>query len=130
MAVDLELPVGAATGGGRGERRRAVRLTLQDRVAVGFMVGVPLAVVGGLVWFPAVASVLLSFTSWDGIGGVGSINWVGTQNYDQIVHIYPPFWPAFRHNLYWLLFLAFLATPFGLLLAYQLDKRIRGSRFY
>jgi len=42
----------------------------------------------------------------------------------------PPFWPAFKHNVYWLLFLAFVATPFGLLLAYQLDKRIRGTRIY
>ena len=103
---------------------------MRDRVAIALMVGIPMLVVGGFVWFPTVASMLLSFTSWDGFGGVESIQWIGTQNYDQIVHIYPPFWPAFKHNLYWLLFLAFIATPFGLLLAYQLDKRIRGTRVY
>jgi ABC-type sugar transport system permease subunit len=101
-----------------------------DRAVVGLMVGVPVVVVGGLIWFPTIASVLLSFTSWDGIGGLKTIHWVGTENYRQIATIYPPFWPAFEHNLYWLGVLALVATPFGLLLAYQLDKRIRGSRVY
>ena len=35
-----------------------------------------------------------------------------------------------EHNLIWLAFLTFVATPFGLLLAYLLDKEIRGSRIY
>src|SRR5712691_2775172 len=127
MAIDIAAR--RETGGVR-RRRRAVRLGARDSITVAVMVGVPLVVVGGLVWFPALASVLLSFTNWDGIGGLNTIHWVGGQNYDQIVHIYPPFWPAFRHNLYWLVFLAFVATPFGLLLAYQLDKRIRGTSIY
>jgi multiple sugar transport system permease protein len=127
MAIDIA-PT-RATGGVR-RRRRAVRLTVADRITVGLMVGIPMLVVGTFVWFPTIASILLSFTSWDGFGGVRDIHWIGLQNYDQITHIYPPFWPAFRHNLYWLAFLAFVATPFGLLLAYQLDKRIRGTRVY
>ena len=56
------------------------------------------------MWLPALASVGLSFTSWDGIGGLGTIKWVGISNYDQIFTIYPPFWPALRHNLIWLAF--------------------------
>ena len=115
---------------GARPRGRAVRLAARDRIAVALMVGIPMAVVGTLVWFPTAASILLSFTSWDGFGGVDTIEYIGLRNYDQIVHIYPPFWPAFRHNLYWLAFLAFVASPFGLLLAYQLDKRIRGTRVY
>jgi multiple sugar transport system permease protein len=127
MAIDIA-PAREAGGVRRG--RRAVRLSARDRVTVALMVLVPMAVVGTLVWFPTVASILLSFTSWDGFGGVDTIQWIGLRNYDQITHIYPPFWPAFRHNLYWLAFLALVATPFGLLLAYQLDKRIRGTRVY
>ena len=50
--------------------------------------------------------------------------------YRQIATIYPPFWPALEHNLYWLGALAFVGTPFGMLLAYQLDKNLRGSRIY
>jgi multiple sugar transport system permease protein len=125
MATDIVEPTGGAL-----RRKRAVRLTGRDRLTLGLMLGIPMFVVGALVWFPTIASILLSFTSWDGIGGVTTAKWIGTENYRQIATIYPPFWPAFRHNLIWLGFLAFVATPFGLLLAYQLDKRIRGTRVY
>jgi multiple sugar transport system permease protein len=111
-------------------RRRVTRLSGRDRVAVSIMVGVPLALVVGLVWLPTLASVLLSFTSWDGIGGLGAIKWVGFRNYDQIFSIYPPFFPALRHNLTWLLVLAVIPTTFGLFLAYLLDKNLRGSSIY
>jgi multiple sugar transport system permease protein len=111
-------------------RRRAARLSGGDRVAVALMVGVPLFVVVGLVWVPTILSGVLSFTSWDGIGGVSTIEWVGTRNYKQIFEIYPPFWPAFRHNVIWLVFLTLVPTMLGLLFAYLLDKRIRGTRVY
>ena len=111
-------------------RRRASRLTRGDRLAVGLMVGVPVAFVVAFIWFPTLSSVYLSFTNWDGIGGLNTINWIGTTNYQQIVDIYPPFWPAFRHNLYWLAFLALVPTTLGMLFAYLLDKQIRGSRVY
>lgn len=126
MATDAASPLG--TGGPR--RRRAVRLAPRDRVAVLVMVLVPMALVGAFVWVPTAISVALSFTSWDGFGGVDTIDWIGIRNYEQIATIYPPFWPALQHNLIWLAFLLFVATPFGLLLAYLLDKQIRGTRFY
>ena len=109
---------------------RAVRLSSRDKLALTLMVGIPLVLVGGLIWFPTVASILLSFTNWDGIGGVGTAQWIGTENYRQVATIYPTFWPAVEHNLIWLAFLTFVATPFGLFLAYQLDKELRGSRIY
>jgi multiple sugar transport system permease protein len=118
-----------ATDGAR-RRGRAVRHSSRDKVALGLMVGIPLVVVGGLIWFPTFASIGLSFTSWDGIGGVTTAKWIGTENYEQVATIYPGFWPAVTHNLIWLAFLTFVATPFGLFLAYQLDKELRGSRFY
>src|SRR3954470_6788454 len=123
MAIDI---AARARVGGARRGRRAVRLSTGDRITVALMVAVPLLVVGGLIWFPTIASVLLSFTNWDGIGGVGTAQWVGTRNYHEIATIYPPFWPAVKHNAIWLGFLAFVATPFGLLLAYLLDKEIRG----
>jgi ABC-type sugar transport system permease subunit len=126
--VDIARDV-LGTGGAR-RKARAVRLSARDRVTIGVMVGVPMIVVGGLVWFPTIASVLLSFTNWDGIGGITRAQWIGTQNYHQIATIYPPFWPAVKHNLIWLGFLTVVATPIGLLLAYQLDKQIRGTRIY
>jgi multiple sugar transport system permease protein len=127
MAIDIAARVGP---GGARRGRRAVRLSGRDRVTIGVMIGVPLVVVGGLIWFPTIASILLSFTNWDGIGGISQAHWIGSQNYREIATIYPPFWPAVKHNLIWLGFLTFVATPFGLLLAYQLDKNIRGTRVY
>jgi multiple sugar transport system permease protein len=127
MAV--EAATGVRTTSAR-RKARAVRLSPGDRFTLAVMVLVPVAVVGTFVWFPAIASILLSFTNWDGIGGVGTAKWVGTQNYREIATIYPPFWPAVEHNLIWLAFLTFVATPFGLFLAYLLDKNIRGTRIY
>src|SRR6478672_12870189 len=115
---------------GAQRRGRAVRLSTRDKLALTRIVGIPVVLVGGLIWFPTIASIVLSFTNWDGIGGVTTAEWIGTENYHQVATIYPPFWPALEHNLIWLAFLTLVATPFGLLLAYQLDKQLRGSRIY
>ncbi|MGN6330595.1 MAG: carbohydrate ABC transporter permease [Motilibacteraceae bacterium] len=106
------------------------RLSAVDRVVVTLMVAVPLLIVLGLVWLPAISTVLLSFTNWNGIGGLDTIKWVGTKNYHDVFTIYPPFKPAIEHNLLWLVVLFFIATPFGMFLAVLIDKEIRGSRFY
>ncbi|MEE1621537.1 carbohydrate ABC transporter permease [Zafaria sp. Z1313] len=107
--------------------RRIRRHSTGDRVALAVMLGVPTLVVMGLVWGPAMASVFLSFTRWN---GVTPIEFIGLQNYQQIVTIYPPFWPALRNNVIWLAVLALIATPLGLLLAVVLDKQLRATRFY
>ena len=62
--------------------------------------------------------------------GLDRIQWVGFQNYHDIATIYPPFWPAMRHNLIWLVFLFVLPTLLGILLAVILDREMWGSRFY
>jgi ABC-type sugar transport system permease subunit len=110
--------------------RRLRRYSGRDRIVLALLIGIPTLLQLTLVWFPAVSSVLLSFTKWDGIGGLSTIKWVGFRNYHQIFTIYPPFFPALRHNVYWLV--VFLTAPpaFGMFLATQLDKNIRGSRFY
>ncbi|WP_374537131.1 carbohydrate ABC transporter permease [Micromonospora aurantiaca (nom. illeg.)] len=121
-------PAATSTNGGRGRRLRLLSRT--DRVVITLMVLVPLLLVTGLVWLPAVATVLLSGTNWDGIGPISEIEWVGAKNYDDVVNIYPPFVPAVQNNLLWLAALFVVATPFGMFLAVLLDKEIRGSRFY
>jgi multiple sugar transport system permease protein len=129
-------PAGGATprGAPRAARpagvRRVRRMTSRDRIVVVLMVAVPLLLVIGLVWLPAIATVALSFTNWNGIGGLDTIHWVGLKNYHDVITIYPPFKPAVEHNLLWLAVLFFVATPLGMFLAVLLDKEIRGSRFY
>ncbi|MEU2432007.1 sugar ABC transporter permease [Streptomyces sp. NPDC007861] len=111
----------------RTRRRGPRRFTPRDLAVLGVLLGVPLLLDLVVVWGPTVASVALSFTSWDGIG---DIEWVGTQNYANLFTNYPQFWPAVRHNLLWLAFLGLVATPFGLLLAVLVDRGVRFSRFY
>jgi multiple sugar transport system permease protein len=125
----------AETGRGRrgskpAKRRVGTRLSTGDRVTVTLMVVIPTALVLWLVWLPGVLSVVLSFSRWEGIGGVDTIQWIGTENYKNIFTIYPPFEPAVKHNLIWLGALFLVPIPLGVFLAVLLDKEIRGSRFY
>lgn len=110
----------------RGHKRL---LTRRDRVTLGFMAGVPTVLHVALVWFTALASIALAFTSWDGIG-FDSIKWVGLDNFKQLFTDNPQFWPAVEHNIIWFVVLILIPTPMGLFLAVQLDKRIRFSRVY
>jgi ABC-type sugar transport system permease subunit len=111
------------------KKKRLQRLNKRDKIVLGFMVGIPVLVELVLIWLPTVASVGLSFTEWNGLA-LGDIKSNGLQNYHYVFTTYPPFWPAVRHNILWLLFLGVIATPLGLLVAVLLDQRIRGSRIY
>ncbi|NUO34480.1 MAG: sugar ABC transporter permease [Dermatophilaceae bacterium] len=106
------------------------QLSGRDKIVVTLMVVVPTLVVLWLVWLPAIGSVLLSFTNWDGIGPLSGIKTVGFKNYEDIATIYPPFWPAIQHNLIWLAVLFLVATPLGMLFAVLIDRGAAGSRFY
>ncbi|MEV5978569.1 sugar ABC transporter permease [Streptomyces sp. NPDC052114] len=114
--------------GGRERRGRGpARFTRRDTVVLGVLLGIPVLIEAVIIWGPTLASVGLSFTSWDGIG---DIEWVGGKNYESLVDTYPAFWPAVRHNLLWIAFLGLVATPFGILLAVLIDRGVRFSRFY
>ena len=138
MASETAVPAPPATpaagaGGRRGRRPKARtghRLQTSDRIAVIAMVAVPTAFVIGLVWLPAIASVLLSFTSWNGIGPLQADDIIGGDNYVDVATNYPPFWPAIRNNVLWLAFTFLGPTLLGIFLAVLLDKELRGGRFY
>jgi ABC-type sugar transport system permease subunit len=109
------------------------------------MLGLPVLFAAPFVWFPALASVGLSFIKWTGVGpiqlqscaslpsvpGIPQPGCVyGGQNYVQAVTVYPDFWPAVQHNIIWLLTFMVFATPLGMLFAVIIDRGIRGSRIY
>jgi multiple sugar transport system permease protein len=125
----IELPQSKDTPGAP-PRGREKKLGPRDRFTVIMMVTVPLLLVLALVWVPALLSVVLSFGKWNGFGDLDTIEWVGVQNYHDIVTIYPAFWPAIQHNLIWLVFLFLVPTVLGMLIAVLLDREVRGSRFY
>ncbi|MCB5291316.1 carbohydrate ABC transporter permease [Arthrobacter sp. SO3] len=121
------------TAGVRGAKQapagRVRRLSGRDKWVLGFMVGVPTLIQLVLVWIPTLLSAALSFTRWNGLS-LTDIKSAGVANYQFIVNDYPPFWPAVQHNVLWLVFLALIATPLGLLLAILLDQNIRGTKVY
>jgi ABC-type sugar transport system permease subunit len=91
----------AVSGPVKKLRRRYSLLTRRDKLTLGLMVGIPLL-----------------------------FDLIGTKNYESLFTAYPFFWPALQHNLIWLAFLMFIATPIGILFAVLLDREIRGSRIY
>lgn len=119
-------------------------LTKADRWIAAALVGIPTLAVLAFVWGPALASIFLSFTKWNGIGGLhlgtcqsspmspglsnGCLN--GANNYVQAATIYPPFWPAVLHNIIWLAVFMMIATPLGMLFALILDSGLKGGRLY
>ena len=94
------------------------------------MIGVPLFLDLVLIWGTTIASVLLSFTNWNGIPPITANNIIGLKNYENLFNAYPFFWPALQHNILWLAVLMFIATPIGILFAVLLDREMRGTRVY
>lgn len=119
--------VGGATRRAHG---RFSLLTRRDKLVLGLMVGIPLVLDLIFIWGPTVVSFGLSFTNWNGIGSPFDAQVIGTKNYENLFGAYPFFWPALAHNLIWLAWLMFIATPLGILLAVLLDRIVRGTRAY
>lgn len=106
------------------------KLSTADKVVIALMIGIPTLIEALLVWFPAIASIVLSFGNWNGVGSLSRIQWIGTTNYQNIFDVDPNFWPAVQHNVLWLVFLAVIATPLGMFLAVLLDRETPGSKLF
>lgn len=109
---------------------RYKRMNAKDRWTFIAMAVIPTILVVGLVWFPAIGSVILSFTNWNGIGPLTDISFIGLKNYIDIFTIYPQFWPALQHNVVWLVSLFAIFTPLGMLLAVLVDRELKATRLY
>jgi multiple sugar transport system permease protein len=141
-------PAGAAANTPRGRddrslvrrlpfraRRRWSLLTRRDKIILALIVGIPLFLDVALIWGSLVVDLVWSFTDWRGVGNLTGGGFghraIGLQNYTQLFDgTYPFFWSAVLHNLFWLAFLMFVATPIGILLAVILDGQIKGMAFY
>ena len=73
---------------------------------------------------PFVASIVLSFTRWQGIG---TPTWIGFENYQRLFKD-ERFWQSFEHNLVLILAMAVIPTLLGLILASVLFDFV--GRFY
>ena len=110
-------------------RRRYSQLSRRDKGWLVFMVGVPTAIHIAFVWLPAIGTIFLSFDKWDGIK-LGTWNNIGFRNYWAVFTVFDSkFFPALFNNMVLLVFLS-VCSLVGVLLAYLLDKGVRGSRVY
>jgi multiple sugar transport system permease protein len=120
----------AVTAPRKGRRRRFSQLSRLDKAVLGVMVGVPTFIHILLVWIPAILTGVLSFAAWDNLKPVSAIRFVGFRNYYQIFTIFDTkLFPALFNNLVLVLWL-FVCSAIGILLAYLLDKNIKGTRWY
>lgn len=102
----------------------------RDLWVVVLMAGIPTVLHVALVWIPTIASIVLSFTDWNGIR-FSDLTWVGFRNYVHIFTVFQKdFFQALINNAVLLVFLFVGPTALGILLAYLLDRDIRGTRFF
>jgi len=111
-------------------RRRYSVLTSRDKLILALMVGIPLIFDLIFIWGPTIASVVLSFTQWNGVHPLDGSQWVGLGNYEKLWSSYAPFWEGVKHNVLWFLVLMLIATPLGMFFAILLDREMRGTRIY
>jgi multiple sugar transport system permease protein len=110
-------------------RRRFSQLSRRDKIALWVFAGVPAAVHIIFVWVPALSTVVLSFTEWDGLE-LGTWKMTGFSNYWLVFTVFDnKFFPALFNNIILLVFLS-ICSAIGILFAYLLDKNIRGSAIY
>jgi multiple sugar transport system permease protein len=79
---------------------------------------------------PMLASVLLSFTKWDGITPVSKIQWVGAQNYGTLVGGDELFWKCLFNTAFYVVFSVPLGTLTALGLAVLLNQPVRGIALF
>ncbi|MFC6703916.1 carbohydrate ABC transporter permease [Flexivirga alba] len=131
-AHQVSTPPAASKPPGRANRkRRRIRsFSRRDKLLMLFMLGIPLLADLLFIWLPAIATVGLSFATWDNLGGFSSIKGNGLDNYKFAAQTDPQFWPAVEHNVIWLLVFVCIATPLGMFFAVLIDRNIKGSRIY
>lgn len=100
-------------------RRRSFSVRIRDRRVAGWLFLLPLIIVNVVVVLvPAASSVYYSFTDWSGIGGA---NFIGLQNYAQLLKD-GEFLNGLWHNILWTIFFLIVPMAMGLFGAYALTR--------
>jgi raffinose/stachyose/melibiose transport system permease protein len=83
-----------------------------------------LVIYGVFALYPMVDALWLSFFDWDGVSP--DRDWVGLENYVQILTRDPVFWTAVQNSLIWVVLSLIIPTALGLGFAVALDQKLRG----
>jgi multiple sugar transport system permease protein len=115
IAVAILIPLGiiVVITGVFWWRRRPGRLAFQEELAGMAMIGPWVIGFVGLTTFPIVLSLLLAFTRWSGLVTLDQADWVGLDNFRELV-LYDE---TFRRALFVTAFYALLAVPSSQILA-------------
>lgn len=109
--------------GGSGQWRREAREGYL--FAAPWLLGFFLFVFG-----PMVVSILMSFTKWDGITPMDRIEWVGLENYRQLLGDDPRFLKALSNTAWYVLFAVPLGTANALGMALLLNQEVKGQTVF
>lgn len=124
MTTVVDRPRQQTSSGPPPRRRKGVLSRVPLLVWV--FLTVPLAVELFWVFWPAINSFSLSFTSWKGVGAAKP---VGFDNYTRLFED-PIFATALRNNVIWVIGFGGLSVVGGLALAVALNRPGRGIGFY
>ncbi len=87
-----------------------------------------MAAYGIFVLYPALSSLLYSFTAWD---GVGKATFIGVDNYVKALFHDPLVWAALKNNVIYMIFYSFVPIIVGLVLASLIGRsRLKGINIF
>jgi raffinose/stachyose/melibiose transport system permease protein len=81
-----------------------------------------------VIFIPSLYTLYLSFFSWNGVAPVK--DFVGLQNYTELIFKDSVFPKALKNNLLWMIGSLVLIMGLGLILAMLLNKKIKGRTFF
>lgn len=100
---------------------------LQKNTLIISFLAIPVLLLAMFVIYPTLKLFQLSFTDWNGIAK--GINFIGFDNYIDILTDSSDVWLSLKNNgIYFLLHI--LAIPVEIFVAFLLDSKIRGSKFF
>jgi multiple sugar transport system permease protein len=101
-------------------------LTLQQRERRDFYIAISLWLIGFILFTggPVLASLIFSFTNWTGLT---TMEWIGLENFRQLLFNDELFWIATRNTLYYSFGSVILGTIGALIVAILLNQKLPGT---
>ncbi|MBQ1208434.1 MAG: sugar ABC transporter permease [Lachnospiraceae bacterium] len=82
-----------------------------------------------LIFFPVIASILLSFTKWNFLSGFDGIKWVGFDNFVKLFKRDRDFKTALRNTIIYAVTTVPVSIVFALIAAYMLNTKVYLKKF-
>ena len=109
--------------------RKQISLKKEKKETLSFYIFISPWLIGffGLILFPILFSLIISFTEWNGIAAP---SFIGVKNYFFMVSGDDKFWISVKNTIYFTFASVPLSIAFSLLLAVLLNRKILGANFF